>query len=49
VKTTTSKNESKLAAIANMDPSALSKKSKTERKDTTYHIEITLQHKTEPG
>lgn len=32
-----------------MDPAALSKKSKIQRKDTTYHCEITLHYKAEPG
>jgi hypothetical protein len=32
-----------------MDPAALSKKSKINRKDTTYHIEISLHYKADPG
>jgi hypothetical protein len=32
-----------------MDPSALSKKSKMERKDSSYHIEMTLQYTPDPG
>ena len=47
--TTLSKNDAKLAAIANMDPAALSKKSKIVRKDTTYHPEISVHCKADPG
>ena len=32
-----------------MDPAALSKKSKAERRDTTYHVEITLHYMADPG
>jgi hypothetical protein len=46
---TLSKRENKFANLAAMDPAALSKKSRMERKDTTYHIEISLQYKAEPG
>jgi hypothetical protein len=41
--------DNKLANLANMDPAALSKKSKMVRRDTTYHIEMSLHYKADPG
>ena len=47
--TVASKNDAKLASIANIDPAALSKKKKMDRKAKSYHVEISLHYKADAG